>query len=268
VVSDSPKTISTSLPVSHNLSVREYLRISEEEREAVERSNTKLPSPSWVRIKHGKYKDAIAYVFDSEQSNGFVKVLVPPQDFPYPMPKGCVALFDPSRLPKDTTVTNIIHDGEVVGCSFKGAKYYKGLLLKNCHRYLLEYVSSPHVDDIRLHRQSEWDTSFMQKTVAAFSMQFLRVGDAVRVVKGEVLSESGTVLSIDHILGSACLELAFDGDKVETEVSLQDMERVFRVGDTVRVVAGAYLGLEGHVIQISGDILHLCQDISKEEVSF
>ncbi|KIK34179.1 hypothetical protein CY34DRAFT_98457, partial [Suillus luteus UH-Slu-Lm8-n1] len=201
-----------------------------------------LPSPSWVRIKHGKYKDAIAYVFDSEQSNLFVKVLVPPQDFPYPMPKGSVALLDPSRLPKDTTVTDIIHDGEVVGCSFKGAKYYKGLLLKNCHRYHLEYVSSPHVDDIRLHRQSEWDTSFMQKTVAAFSMQFLRVGDAVRVVKGEVLSE--------------------------TEVSLQDLERVFRVGDTVRVVAGAYLGLEGHVIQISGDILHLCQAISKEEVGF
>ncbi|KAG2740043.1 hypothetical protein P692DRAFT_20754091, partial [Suillus brevipes Sb2] len=212
-----------------------------------------LPRPSWVRIKHGKYKDAIAYVFDSEQSDLFVEVLVPPRDFPYPMPKGSVALLDPSRLPKDTSVTDIIHNGEVVGCSFKGAKYYKGLLLKNCHRYHLEYVSSPHVDDIRLHRQSEWDTSFMQKTVAAFSMQFLRVGDAVRVVKGGVLSESGTVLSIDHILA---------------EVSLQDLERVFRVGDTVRVVAGAYLGLEGHVIQISGDILHLCQDISKEEVGF
>jgi transcription elongation factor len=248
--------------------VREYLRISEEEREAVERANVKLPNPSWVRIKHGKYKGAIAYVFDSEQSSFFVKVLVPPRDFPYPMPRGSVTLLDSSRLPRDNTVTDIIYDEELVGCSYKGSKYYKGLLLKDCHRYLLEYVSSPHVDDIRLHLQSGWDTLFMKQTIVAFSMQFLRTGDAVRVIKGGVHSEIGTVLSIDYTLGSACLELTFDGDKVEMEVRLQDLERVFRIGDTVRVVAGAYLGLEGHVIQVSGDIFHLCQDISKEEVGF
>ncbi|KAG2094639.1 uncharacterized protein F5147DRAFT_657116 [Suillus discolor] len=225
VVSDSPKMISASLPPSHNLSVREYLCISEEEHEAVEHSNIKLPNPSWVRIKHGKYKDAIVYVFDSEQSNLFVKVLVPPRDFPYPMPEGSVTLLDSSRLPKDNTVTDIIHGEEVSG----------------------------------------WDTPFMKRSIMAFSMQFLHAGDAIRVVKGEVHSEIGTVLSIDHALGSACLELTFDGDQVETEVQLQDLERVFCVGDTVWVVAGAYLGLEGHVIQISGDIFHLCQDISKEE---
>lgn len=265
MVLDSPKTISALLPPSHNLSVREYLRISEEECEVVEHLNVKLPNPSWVRIKHGKYKDAIAYVFDSEQSNLFVKVLVPPRDFPYPMPEGSVALLDSSRLPKDT-VTDIIHDEEVVGCSYKGAKYYKGLLLKDCQCYHLEYVASPHVDDIRLHLQSGWDTSFIKRTIMTFSMQFLRTGDAVRIVKGEVHSEIGMVLSLDHALGSACVELTFDGDQVEMEVQLQDLKRVFCVGDTVRVVAGAYLGLEGHVIQISGDIFHLCQDISKEEV--
>jgi hypothetical protein len=78
VVSDSPKTISASLPPLHNLLVREYLCILEEECEAVERANVKLPNLSWVRIKHSKYKGAIAYVFNSEQSSFFVKVLVPP----------------------------------------------------------------------------------------------------------------------------------------------------------------------------------------------
>ncbi|KAG1843865.1 hypothetical protein C8R48DRAFT_780521 [Suillus tomentosus] len=266
VISDSPKTISASLPPSHSLSVRQYLCISEEEHEAVERTSIKLPNPLWVRIKHGKYKDAIAYVFDSEQSDLFVKVLVPPRDFPYPMPKGSVALLDPSRLPKDNTVTDILHGKEVVGSLYKGERYYKGLLQKNCHRHLLEFMASPHVDDIRLHVQSGWDTSFVEKTIVRFSMQFLRVGDAVRIVKGKVRSEISTVLSIDHALDSACLELTFDGDQVETEVQLHDLERVFFIGDTVQVVVGAYLGLEGHLIRISEDIFHICQDISKEEV--
>lgn len=78
MISDSPKTISASLPPLHSLLVREYLCISEEECEAVEHAHIKLPNPLWVRIKHGKYKDAIAYVFDSKQSDLFVKVLVPP----------------------------------------------------------------------------------------------------------------------------------------------------------------------------------------------
>lgn len=99
------------------------------------------------------------------------------------MPKGSVALLDPSRLPKDNTVTDILHNKEVVGSLYKGERYYKGLLQKNCHRYLLEFVTSPHVDDIRLHVQSGWDTSFVQKTIVTFSMQFLCVGDAVRIVK-------------------------------------------------------------------------------------
>jgi hypothetical protein len=54
----------------------------------------------------------------------------------------------------------------------------------------------------------------------------------------------------------------------ETKVSLQDIERVFRVGDTVRVIAGSYTGLEGYLIQMCSDLFHVCQEISKEVVSF
>ncbi|KAG2052981.1 hypothetical protein BDR06DRAFT_972662 [Suillus hirtellus] len=60
----------------------------------VKRSNLKLPNPLWVRIKHGKYKGDISYVFDSEQLTGFVVVLIPPQEFPYSMPHGSKALLN------------------------------------------------------------------------------------------------------------------------------------------------------------------------------
>lgn len=52
------------------------------------------------------------------------------------------------------------------------------------------------------------------------------------------------------------------------DVPLEDVEHVFCVGDEVRVVAGSYMGLEGHIVQISDDMFHVCQDVSKEEVTF
>ncbi|KAG1717580.1 hypothetical protein EDD22DRAFT_964626 [Suillus occidentalis] len=266
VVSDSPRTIAASLPPSHSLSVKEYLVIPEEEREAVERSSTKLPNPSWVRIKHGKYKGDIGYVFDPDQSNLFVTVLIPLREFPYDMPQGSVALLDRSRLPNDSAVSEILRDGDVVGHSYKGQRYYGGLLLKNCHRHLVELVASPHADEIRLHVQSGWDKAFVKNTIAAFSMQFLHKGDAVRVIKGEVCSEIGTVISTHHAAGTVSLEFDLDGHRQGMDVRLQDIERVFWVGDSVRVVAGSYLGVEGHIVQATGDIFDVCQEVSQEVV--
>ncbi|KAG1895080.1 uncharacterized protein F5891DRAFT_984535 [Suillus fuscotomentosus] len=251
VVSDSPKTIAASLPPSHSLSMKEYLHISQEECEMVECSNIQLPNPLWVRIKHGKYKGDIGYIFNPDQSDLFVTVLIPPREFPYDMPQGSVALLDQSRLPKDNTVSDILLDGDVVGCLYKGQRYYRGLLLKNCLRYSIELVASPHVDDIRLHVQSRWDKDFVKNTIAAFSMQFLCKGDAVRVTKGEVHSEIGTVVSTHHMSGTVCLEYRAH----------------ILGGSAVRVVAGLYSGLEGHIIQANnGDIFDVCQDVSQEVV--
>jgi hypothetical protein len=94
MVADSPKTIAKSLPFSLYLAVKQYVRISDEEREVVERSYYKLPNPAWVKIKCGKYQGDIAQVFDSNLPNGFVAVLVPPRDFPYPMPPRSRSLLD------------------------------------------------------------------------------------------------------------------------------------------------------------------------------
>jgi ribosomal protein L24 len=268
VVSDSPRTIISSLPPSHKSSVKDYNRISDEERVAVEHSTIKFPNPSWVRVKSGMYKGVIGYVFDPDQSDLFVDVLVAVREFPYPMPSGSEALLDRSRLPKDKEVTDIIRNGEVIGCSYKGQRYYGGLLLKKFHRHQLELVTCPHADNIRLHLQSGFDIFFVKKSIVAFSMQFLRAGDAVRIITGSVPSEIGTVVSIEHGFGgSARIELTLDGDRKELEARLEDVERVFWVGDAVRVVAGSYLGLEGHVIQMDKEIFCVCQGVSMEEVN-
>ncbi|KAG2739746.1 hypothetical protein P692DRAFT_20756585, partial [Suillus brevipes Sb2] len=264
-VSDSPRTIATMLNLLSS-SVKDYTHISEEERAAVERSRSTLPNPGWVKITQGKYKGDIGYVFDPKQLNDFVTVLIPPRDFPYDMPKRSVALLDRARLPNDKTVSDILQDDKVVGWSYKGERYYMGLLQKNFRRDGLELVASPHANDIRLHLQSGWDVPFFKKTLKTFSLQFLRVGDSARPITGEVCQEIGTVVSTNHASGSACLKFILDGHGQELEFRLQDIERVFWVGDTVRVVAGAYAGLEGHIIKKSEDLFHVCQEATNEEV--
>ncbi|KIK35397.1 hypothetical protein CY34DRAFT_96149, partial [Suillus luteus UH-Slu-Lm8-n1] len=265
VVADSPKTIAESLSSSLYLAVKQYVRISDEERGAVERSLRKFPCPAWVRVKHGKYKGDIAQVFDSDLPNDFIAVLVPPREFPYSMPSGSRSLLDRSRLPTGDAVSDIQRGAEVVGCQYKGERYYMGLLLKNIRRDRLERVICPHADDIKLHLQSGWNQSFLKATVVAFSMQFLRAGDWARIVKGDLSSTIGQVLSTDLPAGSLTLELILSGRREETDVRLEDIKRVFHIGDTVRVVAGPYLGVEGHIIQMEDDVFRLCQNVSKEE---
>lgn len=133
VVADSPKTIGEALPLSLYLTVKQYTRIAEEEREAVERSQSELPNPAWVRIKNGKYRGDIALVFE-QLPNGIVAVLIVSRDVPYTMPCRSRALVERSRLPKNNTMSDIIHDDQVVGWKFKGESYYMGLLLKNFYR--------------------------------------------------------------------------------------------------------------------------------------
>ncbi|KAG1776273.1 hypothetical protein EV702DRAFT_1198294 [Suillus placidus] len=266
VVSDSPKSISSFLSTAHGLSIRDYLCISDEEREAVERARPKLPNPGWVRITQGKYRGDIGYIYNSEQLNDFVAVLIPPREFPYPALKNSAALFDRSRLPANKTVSDILRDGKVIGCSYKGEQYYMGLLLKIFRRDGLEIAATPHPDCIWLHLQSGWNTHFVKATELAFSMQFLRVGDDARVITGEVHLKIGKVVSTNHAFSSVCLEIAFEGHPRQMDFRLQDVERVFRLSDLVRVVAGIYLGLEGHIIQMYDDVFHVCQESTKEEV--
>ncbi|KAG2337752.1 hypothetical protein BDR05DRAFT_969863 [Suillus weaverae] len=267
VVSDSPQTIFLSLSDAYSSAVKKWDRISEEEAESLERATLKLPDRSWVRVKAGQYKGDIAYIFDPDQTNDFVTVLIPPRVFPYPMAKGSVALFDKSRIPTDGSTTDIIRSGIVVGWSFKGEKYYSGLLQKNFHRYQLERVCIPHPDDIRLHRESGYDVPFVKKAEILFSLQMLRSGDYARMTRGEFPSEVGTVLSVDHTSGgSLSVEIKHNGVRNEIQVRLQDVERVLCVGDEVKVVAGAYLGVQGHIVAKAGDMFDVCQQTTNEIV--
>ncbi|KAG1901573.1 uncharacterized protein F5891DRAFT_1187430 [Suillus fuscotomentosus] len=71
----------------------------------------------------------------------------------------------------------------------------------------------------------------------------------------------------DHAFGGS-VKLAFDLDGLckEVEARLKDIEPMFYVGEEVCVVAGDYLGLQGHVIQRNNDIFCICWSGTQEEV--
>lgn len=139
-----------------------------------------------------------------------------------------------------------------------------GLLLKNFHHDLLDFITTPHPDEIQLHIQSGWDTPFVKITQWAFLMEFLCTGDTARVITGELGAEIGEVVLTDH--SSVHLKFDIDGHKMQWEVRLQDIELVFQVGDTVQVIAGIYLGLEGYIVRMSDDVFHICQTSTNKEV--
>ncbi|KAG1785181.1 uncharacterized protein HD556DRAFT_1314446 [Suillus plorans] len=265
VTSDSPLTIMSTVPESLKTSMKKWDRISNEEEAVINALRLKFPYPAWLRIKRGKYRDSIAYVYEPEQKNMFMTVLIPPKEFPYDMPKGATALFDPSRLP--TPLSDILRDGEVVGYKFKGEEYYSGLLKKNFHRYCTELVHVPHPDAIRLHVQSGWDTPFCRKTEISFSKQLLRQGDLVRLTTPDLLGQICTVISTDHAFGgSVKLGFKLDGREKAIEAKLDHVERVFNVGDEVSIIAGGYLGVQGHIVERDDDIFTICQFGMLEEI--
>ncbi|KAG1790362.1 uncharacterized protein HD556DRAFT_1310750 [Suillus plorans] len=92
------------------------------------------------------------------------------------------------------------------------------------------------------------------------------MGDLARVVKGSLHGELGQVISTDHTSGTVMLESAFDGCLKEIDICLQDTEHVFQVGDTVKVVAGSYLGLQGHIVQMCKDTFVVCQYAMNHQV--
>jgi hypothetical protein len=164
------------------------------------------------------------------------------------MPKGSIALFDLSHLPQGISMTDITHDGEIVTQKYKGEENYGGLLKKSFHRYSTELVAIPHSNDIRLHIQAGWDTPFTQKATIAFSKLSLQAGDSVCLHTPDLPGQICTVLSTNHTFsGTIDLQFELDGVVRQTQATLVDVEQVFNVGDEVRVLAGVYQGVEGHL---------------------
>lgn len=268
VIADSSRTIMSATLESYKACIKSFDCIQEDEEMAVNNLCSKFPIPSWLRIKWGTYKDTIIYMFASHQINNYVTILISPREFSYDIPKGMVALFNPLHLPTVISPSDIISDGNM-GQSYKGKEYYWRLLKKTFHCSSTKLVCIPHPDDLHFHLQSGWDTPFVKQTEIAFSKEFLRSSDSVRLTEEDSNIQIYMVLTTNHANGgSVKLEFKMDGGHKEIEARLVDVEQVFSVGDEVRFVAGVYSGVTGHIVKKCDNIFHISQSGMQEEVSF
>ncbi|KAG1780895.1 hypothetical protein EV702DRAFT_1042602 [Suillus placidus] len=99
-------SIVKAIPDTYKGSIKDWDIIKEDEATEVNTLCLQYPYPCWLRVKR-------------EQSNNFMTVFIPPRDFSYDMPKGSVALFNPSRLPPGISMMDVIRNGEIVGQKYK-----------------------------------------------------------------------------------------------------------------------------------------------------
>ncbi|KAG2114689.1 uncharacterized protein F5147DRAFT_649851 [Suillus discolor] len=182
------------------------------------------------------------------------------------MPQGSQSLLDRSWLPNGDAVSDINHSEEVIGCKYKGEKYYMGLLLKVVHRDFLELVICPHADNIRLYLQSEWGQSFLKTTVVMFSMQFLHIDDWAMIVRGDLSSETGQVSDTIRVIHPLKEELEVSkyyldhcplSHTLQAQLPPQQLFRpspdidVIQIGDSINVLVEEHMEKSGIMCWLS-----------------
>ncbi|KAI6033750.1 hypothetical protein PISMIDRAFT_49172, partial [Pisolithus microcarpus 441] len=182
-----------------------------------------LPTRNWVQIKKSPYNGDVGYVEESTESDAIV--LVAPRHVPYDLPEesGERVLFDIelARMAGLDPVPVLSPHGTEIGYSCSGEEFIYGLLRLTLPVDTLELLDLPHLDDIRFHVAAEFDLPFVERMLNLFSAQFWQEQDAVEVHEGELRSKRG---------------------------ALVDLRRVFKIGDTVEVIAGPFCGETGYIV--------------------
>ncbi|KAI6003551.1 hypothetical protein EDC04DRAFT_2908176 [Pisolithus marmoratus] len=207
-----------------------------------------LPTRSWVQIKKSRYKGDIGYVEESTDSDAIV--LVAPCQLPYDPPEesGKRVRFNVelARIANVDVMPILSSSGTEIGHTCGGQQFVHGLFRVPIPVNTLETVELPHPDDIRFHVVAGIDLPLVEQTLNLFSAQFWREGDSIKIQEGDLRGKTGILADVDWHKRCAvvlCDENAF-------ECKLRELHRVFRIGDTVEVIAGPFCGEAGYIVAL------------------
>ncbi|KAI5994442.1 hypothetical protein EDD15DRAFT_2196055 [Pisolithus albus] len=249
VEASCPLDVQQSLPPSHCRSHKDIVLLPPQEGTSIlaYKARQVLPTRNWVRIKQSAYKGDIGYVEESAETHAVV--LVAPRQLPYDVPEesGERMMFDVelARLAGLDSIPIISPSGAEIGYSCGGQQFVRGLLRLTLPVNALELVELPHPDDIRFHVATGVDPPFVEEMLNIFSVQFWREHDSVEIQEGDLRGKRGMLADIDLHKRSAIV--LCDSDDT-FECNLRELCRVFKIGDTVRVIAGPFCGETGYVI--------------------
>ena len=279
VTASSPSEVRNNLPVSHRAAAKEIILLPPEEAPSLAtfKARQTLPARVWVRIKKGLYKGDIAFV---ERSNAReAVVVVAPRIRPYDLSeqKGQKDLFSSelATLAGLSLVPISSAAGVDIGFTCGDQDFVYGLLRLSLPVDFLTLIELPHPDDISFHMVAHFEQPTVEKTMRLFSVQFWREGDIVEIRRDDLHGVRGSLVDVEWHKRTASLlphtvEVQKEGGNDKNGVihcSIPELRRVFKAGDTVKVIAGPRRGYTGHVILVYDGKVTLQHDEQSLNVS-
>ena len=251
----------------------------------VHSQDRRLQCGSWVRLGFGTNKGDLGYVTRSDANCDCVRVVVVPR----------IDLYDPhpSKKRKRTSqrpsaklfnATDMIHyygrdailtrNGREV---FQKQKYYKGLLeLDLFATHALRKVQDPKLQEVKPFVEAGVISPGEGLAITAHEANAsLLPGDAVKITSGEHAGCKGILTDADGRFAFIDLdETDCKGNALPKldrllQVPIKAIQRIFRIGDNVRVRAeadGSAVGPAGCITEVGDGLLSIVDDTTKKPV--
>ena len=211
----------------------------------------------WVRIKKGHYKGDVAFVTAVKDDN--VRVLVVPRilyDVCPAWTRAPPALFNADRARTIFGQDSVRQVNADEKYTFQHMTFKAGLLVQIFGmKQLISGDVYPTLEEIQLFSQSSgWDRGARDAWEADRAAAVLRERDRVQILSGEFRGALGVV--VDKRSDSVQVQLSHhDHDRnvldenFRLELSVDQVMRLFKLGDYVRVREGAHVGKCGYVVR-------------------
>lgn len=238
--------------------------------------NTDVVPGGWARINCGRYSGDLAYV---EQVQEKAVVWTVPrisysknQKLPSPTrlparpfePTVAVSVFGPG------SVQEKIHEGSGQDIRkdflFQNKLYRDGLVrMRYGTRSLIPLPAAPQLEEILPFSELTWISTSAVKHVLQWACSAsLAIDDHICVTGGELAGLEGTICSIKD--GFAII--AFGSDLSETAtVLLEELKRLYRVGDMIQVIHGMHRDAIGFVVSVDDERITVLKHATTSEVS-
>ena len=162
-----------------------------------------------------------------------------------------------------------------IGFTCGDQDFIYGLLRLRLPVDFLGLIELPHPDDISFHVMVNFERPTVKETMHQFSAQFWWERDIVEIQRGDLHGVRGSLVDVEWHKQTASLlphtvEVGKGGDNDKSDVIhcfIPELRRVFRAGDTVKVIAGPRRGYTGHVIAVYDGKVTLQQDGQSLNVS-
>jgi hypothetical protein len=206
-------------------------------------SSPNVTIPGWYRPTRGRYRSDVGYGHSYDPESNTITLLVPSRSLH--VPKGDIG--------QDPCTPRLFNSpgGEII---YKNGRhtYIHGLLSLKLPRTAVVEIAIPTPQDILIHNESGCNPALVQSTWHAYAAQHWMQDDLVRITAGELCNCLGKIICVDMATRSASISMeeSLHVGKVSSTplmFPIANLERKFRVGDNVRVLADSIeaLNLKG-----------------------